>query len=164
MVRDHTVETPLTGPCATAQGSAAGWPPSTGWPILAAVIHSLLADLVVGLHLAFVLFVVFGGLLALRRRRVAWLHLPAVVWGALIEWRGWICPLTPLEVSLRRRAGEAGYQEGFLDHYVIPLLYPPGLTRELQLAMAAGVLALNAVVYGIVLWRRRQPRIRREDC
>lgn len=125
--------------------------------------YSLLADLVVGLHLAFVLFVVCGGLLALRWPRVAWLHLPAVVWGALIEWRGWTCPLTPLEVALRRRAGEAGYEEGFLDHYLIPLLYPPGLTRELQLAMAAGVLVLNAVVYGLVLRRRRRPRMRRED-
>jgi hypothetical protein len=125
--------------------------------------YSLLADLVVGLHLAFVLFVVCGGLLALRWPRVAWLHLPAVVWGAMIEWRGWICPLTPLEVALRRRVGEAGYEEGFLDHYVIPLLYPPGLTRDLQLAMAAGVLVLNAVVYGFVLRRRRRPRMRRED-
>lgn len=118
--------------------------------------YSLLADLVVGLHLAFVLFVVLGGLLVLRWTRVAWLHLPAVAWGALIEWRGWICPLTPLEAALRRGAGEAGYEEGFLDHYVIPLLYPPGLTRELQLAMAAGVVVLNVAVYGAVLWRRRR--------
>lgn len=120
--------------------------------------YSLLADLVVGLHLVFVLFVVLGGLFVLRWPRVAWLHLPAVAWGALIEWRGWICPLTPLEVALRRRAGEAGYQEGFLDHYVVPLLYPPGLTRELQLAMAAGVVVLNAAVYGALLWRRRRKR------
>jgi hypothetical protein len=118
--------------------------------------YSLFADLVVGLHLVFVLFVVLGGLLALRWPRVAWFHLPAVAWGALIEWRGWICPLTPLEVALRRRAGEAGFAEGFLDHYVIPLLYPPGLTRELQLGMAAGVVVLNAAVYGAVLWRRRR--------
>ena len=128
----------------------------TGCRILVGVGYSLLADLVVGLHLAFVVFVVLGGLLVLRWPRVAWLHLPAVAWGALIEWRGWICPLTPLEVELRRRAGEAGYDEGFLDHYVIPLLYPPGLTRELQLGMAAGVVVLNAAVYGAVLWRRRR--------
>jgi hypothetical protein len=125
------------------------------------VIHSLLADLVVGLHLAFVLFVVLGGLLALRWPRIAWLHLPAVAWGALIEWRGWICPLTPLEMGLRRRAGEAGYEGGFLDHYLIPLLYPPGLTRELQLGLAVGVVLLNAVVYAVVLRRRgRSGRIR----
>ena len=125
------------------------------------MIHSLLADLVVGLHLAFVLFVVLGGLLALRWPRIAWLHLPAVAWGALIEWRGWICPLTPLEMGLRRRAGEAGYEGGFLDHYLIPLLYPPGLTRELQLGLAVGVVLLNAVVYAVVLRRRgRSGRIR----
>ena len=123
--------------------------------------YSLLADLVVGLHLAFVLFVVLGGLLALRWPRIAWLHLPAVAWGALIEWRGWICPLTPLEMGLRRRAGEAGYEGGFLDHYLIPLLYPPGLTRELQLGLAVGVVLLNAVVYAVVLRRRgRSGRIR----
>jgi hypothetical protein len=120
------------------------------------VIHSLLADLVVGLHLAFVLFVVLGGLLALRWPRVAWLHLPAVVWGALIEWRGWICPLTPLELALRRRAGDAGYQGGFLEHYLVPVLYPPGLTREIQLGLAVGVVILNAVVYTAVLRRRRR--------
>jgi hypothetical protein len=120
------------------------------------VIDSLLADLVVGLHLAFVLFVVLGGLLALRWPRVAWLHLPAVVWGALIEWRGWICPLTPLELALRRRAGDAGYQGGFLEHYLVPVLYPPGLTREIQLGLAVGVVILNAVVYTAVLRRRRR--------
>jgi hypothetical protein len=120
------------------------------------VIHSLLADLVVGLHLAFVLFVILGGLLALRWPRVAWLHLPAVVWGALIEWRGWICPLTPLELALRRRAGDAGYQGGFLEHYLVPVLYPPGLTREIQLGLAVGVVILNAVVYTAVLRRRRR--------
>lgn len=120
--------------------------------------YSVLADLVVGLHLVFVSFVVLGGLLVLRWPRMAWLHLPAVAWGALIEWRGWICPLTPLEVTLRRRAGEAGYEEGFLDHYILPLLYPPGLTRGMQLAMAAGVLLLNAAIYGTVLWRRRRRR------
>jgi hypothetical protein len=119
------------------------------------VIHSLLADLVVGLHFAFVLFVVLGGLLALRWPRAAWLHLPAVAWGALIEWRGWICPLTPLEVALRRRAGEAGYEGDFLERYLVPVLYPPGLTREIQLGLAVGVVILNAVVYTAVLRRRR---------
>ncbi len=122
--------------------------------------YPLLADLVVGLHFAFLLFVVLGGLLALRWPRIAWLHLPAVVWGALIEWRGWICPLTPLEMALRRRAGEAGYEGGFIEHYVVPVLYPPGLTREIQLGLAVGVVALNAVVYWIVLRRRRGRRDR----
>jgi hypothetical protein len=120
------------------------------------VIHSLLADLVVGLHFGFVLFVVLGGLLALRWPLAAWFHLPAVAWGALIEWRGWICPLTPLEVALRRRAGEAGYEGDFLERYLGPILYPPGLSRQVQLGLAVGVVVLNVVVYGVVLLRRRR--------
>jgi hypothetical protein len=116
--------------------------------------NRLAADAVLAAHLAFVLFVVFGGLLALRRPRVAWLHLPAVAWAALIEFSGWICPLTPLEVALRRGAGEAGYGGDFVEHYLMALIYPAGLTRELQVSIGAGVLLINLVVY-FVLWRRR---------
>jgi hypothetical protein len=116
--------------------------------------NRLAADAVLAAHLAFVLFVVFGGLLALRRPRVAWLHLPAVAWAALIEFSGWICPLTPLEVALRRGAGEAGYGGDFVEHYLVALIYPAGLTRELQVSIGAGVLLINLVVY-FVLWRRR---------
>lgn len=112
---------------------------------------AILADLVVLLHLAFILFVMLGGLLVLRWRRLMWLHLPVVVWGAAIEFVGWICPLTPLENRLRAAAGEAGYSGGFIEHYLIPLIYPAGLTRELQWLLGALVLLVNAAVYWRVL-------------
>jgi hypothetical protein len=113
------------------------------------------ADLVLVVHLAFVLFVVLGGLLALRWRRMAWVHVPVALYGAAIEFVGFICPLTPLEVWLRRRGGEAGYEGGFVEHYVAAALYPSGLTREVQIALGTGVLVLNAIVY-LVWWRRRE--------
>ena len=113
------------------------------------------ADLVLVVHLAFVLFVVLGGLLALRWRRVAWVHVPVALYGAAIEFVGFICPLTPLEVWLRRRGGEGGYEGGFIEHYVTAALYPAGLTREVQLALGTFVLVLNAIVY-LVWWRRRR--------
>jgi hypothetical protein len=109
-------------------------------------------------HLAFVAFVVLGGLAALRWRRVAWIHLPVALYGAAIEFIGFTCPLTPLEVWLRRRGGEAGYDGGFIEHYVTAALYPTGLTRAVQLALGAGVLALNAIVYTV--WVRRGHRRR----
>ena len=115
------------------------------------------ADVVLVVHLAFVLFVVLGGLLALRWPRVAWVHVPVALYGAAIEFIGFVCPLTPLEVWLRRRGGEAGYAGGFIEHYVTATLYPAGLTRGIQLALGVGVLALNGVVYLVWLrrWRRR---------
>lgn len=116
--------------------------------------YRALADLVLVVHLAFVLFVVLGGLLALRWPRVALVHVPVALYGALIEFAGFVCPLTPLENSLRRRGGEAGYEGGFIEHYVTATLYPTGLTREIQLALGVGVLVLNAVVYSVVLRRR----------
>lgn len=119
------------------------------------MLYRLLADLVVLVHFGFVLFVVLGGLLALRWPRAAWLHLPAALWGAGIEFAAGICPLTPLENRLRRLGGEAGYTGGFVEHYVLPVLYPDGLTREVQLVLGTFVLALNLVVYTI-LWRRRR--------
>jgi Protein of Unknown function (DUF2784) len=118
------------------------------------VIFRLLADLVVTSHVAFVVFVAVGGLLVLRWGRLAWLHVPCALWGAWVELAGWICPLTPLEVSLRRAAGEAGYSGGFLEHYVLPLLYPSGLTRTVQTGLGVAVLAVNAVAYTLVLRRR----------
>jgi hypothetical protein len=112
------------------------------------------ADLVLVVHLAFVLFVVLGGLLTLRWPRVAWVHVPIAIYGATIEFIGFICPLTPLEVALRRRGGEAGYEGGFIEHYITAALYPTGLTREVQLVLGTAVLLLNALVY-FVWWRRR---------
>jgi hypothetical protein len=116
--------------------------------------YRLLADATVVAHLAFVAFVVLGGLLALRWPRVAWLHVPAALWGVGIELTGGICPLTPLENWLRRRGGEAGYDAGFVEWYLLPLLYPAALTREVQYALAALVISVNVGVYVIVVRRR----------
>jgi hypothetical protein len=118
--------------------------------------YHILADLVVGVHALFVAFVMVGGLLALRWSWVVVLHLPAAIWGALIEFKGWICPLTPLENSLRSAAGEAGYQGGFIEHYLLPVLYPAGLNRGMQLVLGSVVIAVNVLVYGFLLarWRR----------
>jgi hypothetical protein len=113
------------------------------------------ADAVLVLHLLFVLFVVFGGLAVLRWPRLAWLHLPAAMWGVLIEFGGWICPLTPLENELRERGGEIGYAGGFIDHYVTSLIYPDGLTRTMQFAVGTLVLAINAFVYWRLCRKRR---------
>jgi hypothetical protein len=122
------------------------------------VLYSLLADAVVVLHLGFVVFVVAGGLLGLRWPRALWLHLPAAVWGALIELAGWICPLTPLENSLRRRGGEAGYAGGFIEHYLTPVLYPAGLTADVQVFLGVLVVIVNAAVYTVVITRQRRRR------
>jgi uncharacterized protein DUF2784 len=116
----------------------------------------MLADLVVALHFAFVLFVVLGGLLVLRWPRLAYLHIPAAIWGVLIEFAGWVCPLTPLENSLRVRAGEAGYQGTFVEHYILPVLYPSALTRNVQFLLGALVLALNLAIYAYLLRRARR--------
>lgn len=121
------------------------------------MIYQLLADLVVLLHLGFVLFVVFGGLLALRWPRARWVHLPAALWGAWIELAGWVCPLTPLENRLRELGGEQGYSGGFIQHYLLPLLYPAGLTREIQIGLGLLVVVFNLVVY-LAVWRRTRRR------
>lgn len=118
------------------------------------MLYRVLADLVVVLHVGFVLFVVLGGLFALRWPRAAWFHLPAAIWGAGIEFVQGVCPLTPLENHLRHLGGEAGYSGGFVEHYVLPVLYPAGLSLDLQLAIGVFVVVLNATIYAIV-WRRR---------
>ena len=120
--------------------------------------YGLLADAVLLAHAAFVAFVVLGGLLVLRWPRLAWIHLPVVAWGAGIEFAGGICPLTPLENHLRTLAHEQGYAGGFIEHYVFGLLYPEGLTREVQVMLGLGVLALNGAVYAWLWYRRRQAR------
>jgi hypothetical protein len=116
--------------------------------------YRLAADAVVALHLAFVVFAVAGGLLVLRHPRVALLHLPAVAWVAWLELSGALCPLTPLENALRRAAGERGYAGGFIEHYLLPVIYPPGLTADVQTLLGIGAIAINVAVYALA-WRRR---------
>ena len=115
-------------------------------------MYQLLADLVLIVHLAFVVFVLCGGLLVLRWRWIAWLHLPAAAWGAVVEFSGWICPLTPLENWLRAQGGEVAYRTDFIARYLLPVLYPGDLTRDLQLLLGTVVVVLNAAVYWW-LWR-----------
>ncbi len=113
-----------------------------------------LADGVAVLHFGFVIFVAAGGLLVLRRPRLAWLHLPAAAWGVGIELAGGVCPLTPLENWLRVRAGQAGYPGGFIEHYLLPVLYPAALTRSTQIWLGLAALALNLAIYGFLVARR----------
>lgn len=121
------------------------------------MLYGLLADLVVVAHLGFVAFVMLGALLALRWPRIIWLHLPAAVWGAYVELAGRICPLTPLELWLRQRGGDAGYAGGFVEHYLIPVLYPAALTSETQLLLGTCVILTNVALYTWLWfrWRRR---------
>jgi len=121
---------------------------------------ALLADLVVVAHAAFVVFVVIGGFLSLRWPRLAWAHVPAFAWGAWVELSDTICPLTPLEQRFRVLAGQAGYGGSFIEHYLEPILYPTGLTRQIQVGLGIAVLVGNLIVY-LMLWRRFAARRRR---
>ena len=118
------------------------------------MIAGIAADLLIVVHFAFIAFVVLGGLLVLKWGKVSVLHIPCALWGALIEFRGWICPLTPLERHFREAAGGAGYTGGFIDRYVMPLVYPEGLTREMQISLGIIVFVINLCVYGLVLVNR----------
>ncbi len=122
------------------------------------MLYRFLADLVVLCHLVFVLFAATGGLLALRWPVVVWIHVPAAVWGALIEFGGWVCPLTPLENWLRLRGNATAYSGGFIDHYIMPILYPSGLTREIQIILGLAILVVNASIYGYMIVRNRLKR------
>ena len=122
------------------------------------MIYSFLADAVVILHLLFILFVVLGALLVLKWRWVIWLHIPAAVWGATIEFMGWICPLTPLENRLRLMAGESGYTGDFIGQYLLPIIYPGALTREIQFILGAAVILINVLLYLLVIRKARQKR------
>ena len=124
------------------------------------MIDRLLADAVVVLHLAFIAFALAGGAFVVRWPRIAFAHLPAAIWAAYVEFSGTICPLTPLENALRRRAGAAGYDGGFVEHYVIPVIYPAGLTASIQVAIGALVVAVNVVFYAAA-WRQRAAANRR---
>jgi len=121
--------------------------------------YALLADLTLILHALFILFVVVGGALVFWRPGFAWLHIPCAVWGVVIELRGWICPLTYLENDLRIAAEGRGYSGGFIDHYLVPLVYPPGLTPGTQVLLGLAVLLINAVIYTLV-WRKMRGNLR----
>lgn len=118
--------------------------------------YALLADLVLLVHLAFILFVALGGIAVLRWPRLAWLHLPCVAWGVTVELAGWYCPLTPLENHFLRLAGREGYEGDFIQQYLLSTIYPEGLTREAQTVIGLGALIINAVLYGWLLRSRRR--------
>lgn len=118
------------------------------------MLFRLLADATVVLHLAFVVFVLIGGVLAMRWPYWAWAHVPAAIWGTWIEFAGWVCPLTPLENWLRQHGGGPAYTVSFVEYYLVPVLYPSALSRELQWVLGGVVLLVNAVVYATVLRRR----------
>lgn len=122
------------------------------------MIYRLLADSVLILHLLFIGFVVFGGLLVLRSPSIALAHLPAACWGAFIELTGGLCPLTVLEVEFRRCAGDAGYSGSFIEHYLLPVIYPAGLTRDIQFGLAGFVILINVAIYGVLVYRWRVSR------
>lgn len=117
------------------------------------MVFRIAADAVLVLHLAFIVFALFGAVLAVRWRWLPLVHLPAAAWGFFVEVSGRVCPLTDLENDLRLRAGQAGYRGGFIEHYLLGVIYPSGLTREVQFALAGVVLAVNAAIYTWLLWR-----------
>jgi hypothetical protein len=117
--------------------------------------YGLAANLVLLIHFAFICFVLLGGFLVYKWRRLALVHIPAVAWGALIQYRGWLCPLTPLEQYLRRAAGQTGYSGGFIEHYLLPLLYPGELTREVQIVLGTLVVVMNILIYCRLLASRK---------
>ena len=116
-------------------------------------------DIVVLLHLGFILFVVAGGFVVLKRVKLFWLHVPCVLWGIWIEFTGRICPLTPLENWLRINAGSAGYKGGFVEHYIIPVVYPVGLSRDTQFVLGIGVIVINLCIYGFVVFKYSRRKI-----
>ena len=120
------------------------------------------ADLIVLIHFCFILFVIFGGLLVLKWRKIIWLHLPAAVWGTLIEFFGWICPLTVLENQFRLDNNGGAYTTGFIEHYIIPLIYPEGLTPEIQIILGVVVIVVNLFIYTLVFkkWIRQAGKIK----
>jgi hypothetical protein len=124
------------------------------------MLYLFLSDLIVVVHLGFVLFAVLGGLLVLKWKGMAWIHVPALLWAAFIELAGWVCPLTPLENWLREKGGGLVYRTGFIEHYILPLLYPVILTRNLQIFLGLFVLWINLGIYGWILWHGRQNKIK----
>ncbi|MBU4485781.1 MAG: DUF2784 domain-containing protein [Candidatus Delongbacteria bacterium] len=119
--------------------------------------YRILTDFIVVIHLLFIIFVIFGGFLSLFKKWIIWIHIPVVIWGACVELFGWICPLTPLENWLRLGGDQQGYQGGFIEHYLMPVIYPENLTRNIQIVFGLSVLVINIVVYCILFFRSRQP-------
>ena len=117
------------------------------------MLYNALADSVLVLHSSFVLFVLLGGFLVLWKSSLAWYHIPAVIWAVCIEFFGWLCPLTPLENVLRGKGGAAGYDTGFVEHYIVPILYPASLTRQMQINLGIIVLSINVGIY-LTVWTR----------
>ena len=120
------------------------------------MFYRVAADVVLVTHFLFIVFVVLGGLLVIRYRRIVWVHLPAAVWGVGIELLGAVCPLTTVENWLRRRAGETGYTGGFVEHYIVPVIYPSGLTRSTQFWLAGVAFLVNLLIYGFICYRHRR--------
>lgn len=125
--------------------------------------YRLAADLTLILHFSFIIFVLFGGLLALHKSFWIWVHLPAMLWGLWVEWAGWLCPLTPLENHFRRLASGEEYSESFIEHYLVPLIYPDRLTVSLQWVLGGIVLGVNIVIYLYVFRKRNKPHCRVDD-
>lgn len=121
------------------------------------MLYKLLAEAVIILHFAFIMFAILGGLLILWRNWVIYIHLPAVVWGAVVEIKGWVCPLTPLENQLMRLSGDSGYANGFIDHYLLPIIYPAGITHQIQVILGILVILINTGIYAFVYWRKSRP-------
>ncbi len=116
------------------------------------MLYQLAADAIVLLHFSFILYVVLGGLLTYKWLCLIWLHLPAVIWGAVISLAGWVCPLTPLENQMRLAAGGSHYSSSFIEHYLLPVIYPAGLSRELQIGLGIAVVGVNLLVYaGLII-------------
>ena len=128
------------------------------------MLSRIAADLVLAVHLGFIVFVILGGLLLLRFPKIMYLHIPAAVWGTFIEISGRICPLTTWENDLRQSAGESGYAESFVEHYLVPIIYPAGLTRNVQLTLAGIVVFANIVIYGWLLYRCNKSRARESSA
>ena len=118
------------------------------------MLWQALADLVLLIHFGFIVFVLLGAFLTIWWRWIPWVHLPAALWAVALEFGGWICPLTPLENRLRQAGGEAGYGGGFIEHYALPLIYPAGLTPEVQVVLGFVVILMNLGAYGFVWWRK----------
>ncbi len=119
------------------------------------MLYLLAANLVMLLHFAFIVFALFGSLAVLRWPTLAWVHLPVVGWGVLVAVMGWVCPLTPLENRLRQAGGQNGYSESFIEHYLAALIYPEGLTRQMQITLGMVLLLVNIGAYAWLYWRSR---------